>query len=243
MTPAWTAVVPRSQVPVIIICHNTVQDLLRLVEWLETTGHERLLLLDNASTYPPLLDYYNATPHQVIRLPRNYGQQAPWTARVTSSLGHSSPFVVTDPDVLPDPSSPADAVEYFQTLLLQHPGFDKAGFGLHIDDLPDCYPHRDMVRRWEAPFWQNELAPGVYAAHIDTTFAVHRPGTPYKTTEALRTGAPYLARHLPWYRDPWRPDAETRYFQEHRRQDVGWWNRTALPAAVARRPGGGKPSR
>lgn len=228
-------VVPRARVPIIIICHNAVTDLLRLLEWLERTGHERLLLLDNASTYPPLLDVYAATPHEVIRLPCNCGQKAPWLCGVAARVGRSSPFVVTDPDVLPDPDCPADAVEYFQTLLLRNRGFDKAGFGLRIDDLPQCYPHRRHVRRWEEQFWRREIAPGVYAAAIDTTFAVYRPGTPYKTNEALRTGAPYLARHLPWYRDPRNPDPETRYFLERRRDDVGWWNRSVLAPAVMRK--------
>ncbi|HYK02942.1 MAG TPA: glycosyltransferase family 2 protein [Thermoanaerobaculia bacterium] len=231
--------IPRSRIPVIIICHNVLTDLLRLIDWLERTGHERLVLLDNASTYPPLLEYYGRTAHDVIRLPRNDGQRAPWLSGLAARIGRSSPFVVTDPDVLPDPDCPPDAVEHFQTLLLQHPRFDKAGFGLCIDDLPPCYPHRDAVRRWEAAFWRTEISPGVYAAPIDTTFAVYRPRTPYKTTGSLRTAAPYLARHLPWYRDPRQPDEETRYFLEHRRNDVGWWNRAALTPDIARRTGGG----
>jgi hypothetical protein len=139
---------------------------------------------------------------------------------------------------VPEPQCPADAVEYFQWLLLRYPAFDQAGFGLRIDDLPEHFPHRDAVRTWEAPYWQTELEPGVYTAHIDTTFAVYRPGTGYKVTEALRTGHPYLARHLPWYRDPRRPDAETAYYFARRRPDVGYWNRVRLAEDVAARTNG-----
>lgn len=232
---AWSDVIARRDVPVVIICHNLVTDLSRLVQWLEDAGHETLLLLDNASTYPPLLDYLAASPHRVTRMSENIGHTAPWKTGLAGTLGASWPFVVTDPDVLPDQACPADAVEHFQELLLRHPQFDKAGFGLHIDDIPAGYPHRDAIRQWEAPFWSKEIEPGVFAAHIDTTFAVIRPGTPYKVTEALRTAAPYTARHLPWYRDPRQPDSETEYFFSQRRADIGYWNRIELPADAQRR--------
>lgn len=229
---AWSDVVPRSRIPVIIICHNLVSDLMRLVDWLESTGHQQLVLLDNASTYPPLLEYLKGTHHQVLHLRENLGHEAPWRCGLIDKLGQARPFVVTDPDVLPEESCPDDAVEYFQQLLLRYREFDQAGFGLRIDDIPTSYPHRDTVVRWEEPFWVKEITDGVFAAHIDTTFAAYRPGTPYKVTEALRTASPYRARHLPWYRDPRRPDPETEYFFERRREDIGYWNRTTLPAAA-----------
>jgi hypothetical protein len=232
---SWARVVPRRDVPIIIICHNLLEDLSRLVRWLEDTGHERLVLLDNASVYPPLLDYLGDSPHEVIQLSENLGHTAPWQSGLVDSLGSIRPFVISDPDVLPEESCPADAVEHFQELLLSYPRFDKAGFGLRIDDIPAWYPHRDAIRQWEAPYWASEIAPGVFTAHIDTTFAVNRPGTPYKVTEALRTSVPYMARHLPWYRDPRQPDAETEFFFSHRRVDVGYWNRSELPAAARRR--------
>lgn len=234
MTAVWERVVPRSTIPVIVVCHNLVTDLCRLVEWLEESGHGRIILLDNASTYPPLLQYLDSSPHDVIRLEENLGQQAPWLCGLVDEFGDDEPFVVTDPDVVPDEDCPHDAVEYFQELLLKYDEFDQAGFGLRIDDIPPLYPHRDEVVIWEKPFWEKVITDGVYAAHIDTTFAVYRPRTPYKVTEALRTGSPYIARHLSWYRDPTAPDAEMAYFFRNRREDVGYWNRNELPDAVAR---------
>jgi hypothetical protein len=224
----------RRDVATIIVCRDTVSDLRRLVGWLEAAGHENVVLLDNASTYPPLLDYLGASPHRVVRLDHNLGHEAPWTSGLVASFG-PVPFIVTDPDVVPDDETPHDAAEHFQDLLRRHQSFDQAGFGLHIDDLPQEYPHRDAVMAWERPFWERELEPRVFTAHIDTTFALYRPGTGYKVTEALRTDLPYLARHLPWYRDPRKPDAETAYYFARRRPDVGYWNRPELPAAVAAR--------
>lgn len=244
----WTELVGRADIPVIIICRDMLGDLRRLVRWLEAAGHQRIILLDNASTYPPLLEYLAAAPHEVIRLASNLGHQSPWLSGLVDRVGRRRPFAVSDPDVLPGDSCPHDAVEHFQELLLKFPEFDKAGFGLRIDDLPEHYPHRESVRRWERPYWANEIATGVFTAHIDTTFAACRPGTLYKVTEALRTGPPYVARHLPWYRDPAQPDAETAYFFRERRDDIGYWNWGNVPGqarAPRTRPGplGSTPAR
>lgn len=204
-----------------------------LVSWLERTGHGNITLLDNASTYPPLLDYLARSSHRVIRLEENLGHRVPWRCGIVGEFGEEMPFVVTDPDVLPDPQVPAESFEYMQELLLRHPAFDKIGFGLHIDDLPNLYPFREQVIAWERPFWEKEVEPGVFAAHLDTTLALHRPGCPYKVTEALRTAEPYMARHLPWYRDPLAPDEEVKYYQCHRDQSVGYWNRSELHPKVS----------
>ena len=234
----WTTVVPRRRLPVVVVCRDLVSDLISLVSWLEKADHQNIVMLDNNSTYPPLVEYLGACDHRVVRLDANLGHTAPWRCGLVAELGGDGPFVVTDPDVVPDSTAPADTFEYLQELLLRHGGFDKIGLGLHIDDLPDVYPFREEVIAWESPFWTKEIEPGVYAAHLDTTLALHRPGTPYKVTEALRTGAPYMARHLPWYRTPLQPDSENAYYLQHRDESIGYWNRPALHAAVARGLGG-----
>jgi hypothetical protein len=231
----WKSVLPRQKLPVIVVCRDLVSDLISLVNWLERASHENIILLDNNSTYPPLLEYLHASPHDVIRLDTNLGHRSPWLSGLVDQLGATTPFVVTDPDVLPDPEAPADSFEYFQDVLLRYSAFDKAGFGLHIDDLPAYYPHRTAVIAWETPFWTKEIESAVFSTHLDTTLALHRPNTPYKVTEALRTGAPHMARHLPWYRDPSHPDKETAYYLKHRDNSVGYWNRPELHSEVVRR--------
>ena len=176
MSQPWREVVPRSSIPVVIISFNQLEYLRRLLDWLVRTGHENIVILDNASTFEPLIEFLDRCEHEVVHAGSNRGQTAPWDTGLV--LGFDGPFVVTDPDVLPCRGCPANAVEHFQELLLRHEEFDKAGFGLRLDDIPDHYPHRDTVREWERPFWEREVEPGVYAAHIDTTFSVHRPRTP-----------------------------------------------------------------
>lgn len=232
---SWRSILPRQKLPILIICRDLVSDLTSLVNWFEKTGHENIILLDNKSTYPPLLEYFSASPHEVIKLKSNFGHRSPWLSGFVERFDQATPFVVTDPDLLPDPDAPADSFEYFQELLLRYNDFDKVGFGLHIDDLPEINPYRDQVIQWETPFWSKELEPLVFAAHLDTTLALHRPNTAYKVTEAIRTGLPYMAKHLPWYRDPFNANEETSYYLKNRDNLIGYWNRQSLHPEVAKR--------
>src|SRR5260370_11566138 len=107
MTDRWAEPLPRAEVPVILICHNLVTDLARLVTWLEATGHEHIVLLDNASTYRPMVDYLAASPHDVVYLEENLGHLAPWRSGLIDRLARR-PFAVSHPDLLPEPRCPAD---------------------------------------------------------------------------------------------------------------------------------------
>ena len=52
--------------PIFINCRDRITCLSVLVDWLEKAGHENIYLLDNDSSYPPLLEYYEQTPHTVV---------------------------------------------------------------------------------------------------------------------------------------------------------------------------------
>ncbi len=76
-----------ADLPVFIVTRDRVAALSRLVTWLENEGMTNLVILDNDSTYPPLLEYLDSTPHTVFRLGRNIGHTAPWDAAwLTRSL-------------------------------------------------------------------------------------------------------------------------------------------------------------
>lgn len=221
-------------IPVFINTRDRVAALSALVEWLERAGTERIVLVDNASTYPPLLAYLDRSPHAVVRLKENLGQNAPWRGRVIEQfVGPDERYVETDPDVVPDENCPPDAVAHFSALLDRYPDVDKVGFGLRIDDLPDHYQHAEAVRRWERAFWRDEAEPGVFRAPIDTTFALYRPRRPPAMEPALRTGPPYVARHLPWYANSSRPDRELRYYLAHAQPGINNWDDERIAERVA----------
>ena len=57
--------------PIFINCRDRVTPLRDLVAWLERAGHQRIILVDNDSTYEPLLEFYEQSPHEVVRLGQN----------------------------------------------------------------------------------------------------------------------------------------------------------------------------
>jgi len=238
-------VVDVAGLPVIINVRDRLAPLLELLGWLERAGARRVILVDNASSYPPLVEYLAGTPHRVVPARRNLGQRAPWLTGVVQSVALSGPYVVSDPDVVPDPGCPADVFDRFADLLARHREVSRVGFGLRIDDLPECYRQRDRVIAWESQFWEDEVEPGVFAADVDTTFAMYRAGRGDRYAPALRTGPPYVARHLPWYEDSLDPTEEERFYRDHLDPSVNSWNQERLPAyledLVRRRSAGEAP--
>jgi hypothetical protein len=218
-------------IPILVNCRDRVSCLRQLVDWLEGAAYQRIYLIDNESSYPPLLDYYEHTPHNVIRLDENLGHRAPWKSGVVDQVA-TGPYVVTDPDVLPTEQCPKDAVAVLLDVLDRHPSACKAGLGLVIDDIPEHFALAGYVRAWEEQHWQNEIEPGLFSASVDTTFAAYRPGVAFARRPAIRTGPPYLARHLPWYVHSNRLDDEEKYYRDHALPGSHTWNRNHLPAKL-----------
>jgi hypothetical protein len=214
----------RESVPIFIISRDRLSSLIELASWLLLAGHDEIYIVDNSSTYPPLVKWLDETDITVVRLAENHGPLAPFIAGVVAQYAANRRFVITDPDVIPTEESPLDAISYFSNLLDRYPDIVKVGFGLRIDDLPNRYRARSDVIAHEGQFWSTEVEPGVYIAPIDTTFAIYRAGTPFVIKPALRTGAPYLARHLPWYADSSSPTAEQLYYEQHSMKGVVSWH-------------------
>ena len=220
------------QFPIIINVRDRLEPLRDLVAWLEHVGQEQIWLNDNASTYPPMVEYLDNSPHHVVRHSTNLGHRSPWLSGLVTRLGLTRHFVVTDPDVVPSEECPHDALEVFRDALDANPGVDKAGFSLRLDDLPEHYEHRDDVILWESQFWKNEGPSGFFVAEIDTTFALYRPGEHHQNNKCLRSAPPYTARHMPWYQDSANPTEEQQYYVEHADSLIINWDKKVLPAAL-----------
>jgi hypothetical protein len=119
-------------------------------------------------------------------------------------------------------------------LLAAHPRATKAGLGIRIDDIPDAYEHKSAVQAWEAKFWLRPLPGSCYDAAVDTTFALYRPGS-WHQLQAVRSGSPYMVRHLPWYADSSAPSPEDRYYADHARSETSSWGGKAVSDMYASR--------
>jgi hypothetical protein len=179
-----------------------------LLTWTQALAAEcvrlglRPILLDNASTFPPMVEWLSNCPYEVIRRKSNGG---PW-AFFNDGLQRrqTGPYVVTDSDL--DLSGvPDDAVERMLHALDLNPTWPKAGLSIEIDDLPEHYQLRDHVRRVHRRWWKNPLPGGCFGVQVATTFAVYLPERePIRARNkylGLRMDRPYTARHLPWYLD------------------------------------------
>lgn len=216
--------------PVFLIAYNRLQPLQQVVGWLETAGYTNIHIIDNASTYPPLLAWLHTSPHHVHHMDTNYGHLVLWDSGKFDDIIQHRNFVLTDCDVLPDTDCPHDAVQRLAAILQRYPNFTKVGLSLRIDDIPDHYNMKQKVLEWEAPFWEHPLEDGtLYEAAVDTTFAYYRPGiapADPRWWRSLRTAAPLTARHLPWYADTSQPTEEDIYYQKHLKEMSSQWSTT-----------------
>ncbi len=209
--------------PVIINNFNRLEFLQQQIAWLEKSGSKNIYIIDNNSTYPPLLAFYKSTKHTVFKLNKNIGHLALWKTHVFKWFENSY-YVYTDPDIVPIEKCPPNAIYHFKTILDKYPEIGKVGFGLKIDDIPEYYPLKEKVINWEKRFWTDSIEKEVYKAKIDTTFALYRPNTKGDwQLPALRTGGKYIARHLPWYVDYNNLSKEEQYLIQTA-SNVSSWN-------------------
>ena len=187
--------------PIFINARDRLGCLRQLVEWLLAAGYENIYILDNRSTYPPLLEYYRTLvdPVKVLRLPENLGYQALWCSNILEELEIHTPYVYTDPDVLPIGDCPPNVVQCLLRILVKYPLIKKVGLGLVTEDI--TFFDSEDIKQKEHGFWQFPIAPDVYYAAVDTTFAVYANVRHYCLRTSLRTGGSLQARHLPWYYD------------------------------------------
>jgi hypothetical protein len=218
------------RIPIFINSRDLFEPLRKLIYWLLEAGYSCLNIVDNDSTYPELLNFYDAVRADVriIRLGFNAGHKAIWSTKILKHFEIEGPYVWTDPDVVPTEECPSNVVEYFYTVLQAFPYKTKVGFGLRIDDLPDDYPFKQQVITWESQFWTKRIANNLYDALIDTTFALYRAGSTYDM-QGIRTGFPYVARHLPWYEISEKPSKDRVYYMQRARAGINSWSDQKLP--------------
>ena len=181
---------------IIIINFNRLSTTKNIVDWAISMLLEPIII-DNNSTYPPLLKYYAKQPCKVIRLKKNNGHKVLWDNPILfSALNIKENYIVTDSD-LDCSTIPIDFLGVLQNGLKKHPSFNKVGLSLEINDLPET-EFGKAVKEWEKQFWAKPLDNTYFEAWVDTTFALYR-NTQFSIDKSLRVNRPYTAKHIPWY--------------------------------------------
>lgn len=212
------------EIPVIINNRNRYSYLLRLIHWIEEAGMKNIYIIDNDSTYPPLLEYYKSIPYTVFRLKENVGHMALWETEIIKSFDNSF-YIYSDPDILPSEECKHEFMQVLFDCLKKYTHIEKAGFALHIDDLPEHYSNKYKVMEWESQFWKTKLDDIIYSASIDTTFALYRPysGNSQNHFSACRVAGKFTARHLPWYENSSQPTEEEIFYRSQIREGASHW--------------------
>jgi len=206
------------EIPIFINNFNRLGCLQKLVDWLLEAGYRRIYILDNASTYEPLLAYYDMlrakeSNIKVVLLDKNIGHKALWDSGVLEELHIETPYVYTDSDVVPSERCPKDFLLHLLDILRKYSFLKKVGLGLITDDI--TYFDSDRIREWEKQFYLHEMEDSVYFGGVDTTFALYRNYRHYNVHISARTTGKYMARHLPWYYDYQNLPEDERYYAEH----------------------------
>ncbi len=212
-------------IPIFIISFNRLSYLKNTVAWLERMNKRNIIIIDNASTYEPLLEYYDSIPYEVIRLPYNGGHKVFWTDGRFEKYRNDF-YIVTDPDLEPVDECPEDFLEKFLTVLKKYPFVKKVGFSLKIDDIPRESVFADEAFKWEKQYYDVGLKKdNIFYAGIDTTFALYAPEHLSKNIDwykGFRVGYPYQAKHLPWYKSDTELTKEDVFYSENK--ENGWWD-------------------
>jgi hypothetical protein len=214
-------------VPVFIISFNRLTCLQRLIAWLETAELAEPIVVDNGSTYEPLLEWFESMRGTITirRCHDNYGPYRVWDERLFEPFtSPGQPFyAVTDPDVVPTGDCPRDAIPRLIEVwrATQCP---KVGLSLRLAGIPNSLPSHAWVRQWEASMQSPEIvqmaadpngrSTAYYPSMLDTTFQVnHRDLVPpSKGSDGHRLAFPYEADHLGWQIDPMNLSDEDRFY-------------------------------
>jgi hypothetical protein len=210
----------------IFICsYNRFEPLKNLVESLNSRGYKNIVILDNGSTYQPLLDWYKTlNDTDVYFCAQNYGPEAldcvrQYEPKFWEKYNHivlNEYHVYTDSDVVPTEDVPENFIDNMVALCKKY-NIPKLGLSLKIDDLPDHFVFKNKVINHESSFFQREYIIDeecqLFKAPVDTTFAVNSPGLSCGYSDyAYRATGNYFARHTPWYYDTNNLPEEEKYY-------------------------------
>ena len=214
-------------IPVIIISFNQLYYLRKLIDFLKDHNFTNIIIIDNNSTYRPLLNYLENLDTIVTlhKLDVNDGHLAFWKQTELVEKYTKGYYVITDPDIVPLKECPDDFLKTFKLLLDRAYTRTKVGFSLKIDDIPDTNLNKQKIINWESQYWKTKTNSKAYKAPIDTTFALYRPHYKYKLkdfTKAWRTDYPVQAKHGGWYIDPKALTIEQKHYQETANSSASW---------------------
>jgi hypothetical protein len=207
----------KSDIPCFVVFYNNPTHAEQMVNQLNSKNITPIIF-DNNSDSPVarnFLQKIHLNGAYVIRVGKNLRHKVGFLPGIYEFMPEV--FAYTDPDLLFDSELPDNFLEILKNLTLEY-GVFKAGSALVIDRddidtdlkiLKKSYSSM-LLRRiysvveWEEQFWRFPIKRAdnlsIYAAPIDTTFAVYNKNN-YRGSfmDAIRIAGAFSAIHLPWY--------------------------------------------
>ena len=202
------------KIPLIIPVYNQLTYLRNLINWwLWYNPDAPIFIVDNHSTYAPLLKYYESiVTKDIILFQCEKNDFIPNLTEIIKKVVEPKyeHYVISDPDIMPHPNTPPNFLDAFK-YYIDNKGFHRAGFNLIVDDLPSCLNERAMIIGNE-----KELLNGReiltynnftgYKAPIDTTFCLYKTANggwsaPMGGEDWGNCLRLFNAFHLGWYID------------------------------------------
>ena len=213
-------------IPVYIPTFNNPTYTNNFINQLERLNLSMITVVDNASTYPPMVKLLHeiSSTYELIRLNENRGPHL-----LIRDLNYYEKlpnyFILSDPDIEISRNIPEDFVK---TLIEVSEEFKigKVGLALAIpseEELLEKFIYLDGEKRslieWEEQFWENEVGKtshgdSIFLTTLDTTFALYNKK--YFNLEdrykSLRIGGRFTSKHLGSYAKTIVPQEENEYY-------------------------------
>lgn len=186
------------KIPIIINNRNLLtwpSKMLDACKTFEDVGE--IIIVDNDSTYEPLIEWYKTNPCEII-YSKNNGQSCPWIINLPNKLGCKY-YVVTDPDLdLTD--TPKDSLIYIREKMQKYQEYSKIGLSLSNWQVSQNSPYYHHLKTWAIVNWdENSITDGLLVNQIfDTTFGLYDLDKNIHTYKNCSTNTPYSAKHIPW---------------------------------------------
>ena len=204
------------QVPLIILNHNQLYCTVNLINWWNyITGYWPVYIVDSASDYQPLLEFYNQCGAGIFKnvTVKRYSENACRKNMQEFVKGvQEKYYILTNPDIAPRLSVPENFIEIYK-YCIEELKYQRVGFCLDLE-IPEHANEREKILAWEGQFYNNPQTINYkgqsyigYKAQIDLTFAMYKNTGSWENTRKDRqtwTNSLRLfnAAHIPWYIHP-----------------------------------------
>lgn len=199
--------------PIFITNMNRLSTVKKMVSDLfAMNGNADITIIDNASSYPPLLKWYKEMEGSV-NIIKNIQNKGPWTFFYGGTYigAKEEYYVYTDADLELNSNMPYNWQEIMFEYIQRYDR--KASLALKLDDVPEG-ELKERIKNHQNICWYPTEEKDVYRAITDMTFSMDAKNKGYRY-ESVRLAGDFECRHIPWYIDINNISDEERYYLEH----------------------------